>query len=381
MPASSILNTTPHLIGPNTFVSWRQKYVYKLSLVPLLLFVIAFPLAQAGDDDPEKSTAVVVSKGTDAVPVEREPPDYPVKALKDRIEGWVVVSMVVNPEGGTEDITILETSIDRYFEKAAIKAVEKWTYEPATRNGVPVTQAKNTARLTFKILDSWGVSKFFHKRYKKAQKAVQDGDLETAKQIIDQLDKREQKRLAEVSFLDLLKAQYWQKSGDLVAALKHHKRALVFADEVFQPGTHIQLLRAAILLSIQQQEYASVLARHEKLLEVAGKTEPDDPINKYVMQVRQFLQSDSPYPSNGTITQPCPSCETLVPFWRHVLVRNQFSIQEVDGEVSELKLFCGLQYISLAYVAETVWTVNKEWGDCDLHVLGTDGTTFTLIEH
>lgn len=103
----------------------------------------------ATDLDLDEVVAEVVSMGTHAVPAEHDPPHYPRRAIKDFVEGRVVVSFIVKADGTPDGIVILDASIEKYFDKEAINTVCNWTYKPATWNGNPVTQAKKNVRLSF----------------------------------------------------------------------------------------------------------------------------------------------------------------------------------------------------------------------------------------
>ncbi|MCR9162703.1 MAG: TonB family protein [Nannocystaceae bacterium] len=52
------------------------------------------------------------------------------------VAGRTVVAYCVNREGATEDITVKE-SFTPDFDALAVRTVERWTYEPATRDGTP----------------------------------------------------------------------------------------------------------------------------------------------------------------------------------------------------------------------------------------------------
>jgi serine/threonine-protein kinase len=62
---------------------------------------------------------------------------YPELARKRRIEGAVIVSMIISEAGIPEDLRI-EQSADPVLDEAVLKAVGAWRYEPATRDGHPV---------------------------------------------------------------------------------------------------------------------------------------------------------------------------------------------------------------------------------------------------
>jgi len=71
----------------------------------------------------------------DFMPLSRQPPQYPYKAARRGIEGWVRVSFRVTETGTVEDVQVLESDPAGVFEQAAIKAVYRWRFKPRTVNG------------------------------------------------------------------------------------------------------------------------------------------------------------------------------------------------------------------------------------------------------
>jgi len=71
----------------------------------------------------------------DFMPLSRQPPQYPYKAARRGIEGWVRVSFRVTETGTVEDVEVLESDPAGVFEQAAIKAVYRWRFKPRIVNG------------------------------------------------------------------------------------------------------------------------------------------------------------------------------------------------------------------------------------------------------
>ena len=65
-------------------------------------------------------------------------PNYPTKALNNKLEGWVDVEFTVAESGKVKDVGVRTTSIPGVFEDAAVKAVSQWRYKPVLRDGKPV---------------------------------------------------------------------------------------------------------------------------------------------------------------------------------------------------------------------------------------------------
>jgi protein TonB len=84
----------------------------------------------------------------DLVPMVVLPPQYPPRALMRRIQGYVVVSFVVDTRGLVSSVDVIEAEPPGYFEDAARSAVERWRFRPHTRDGEPVP-ALVTTRIMF----------------------------------------------------------------------------------------------------------------------------------------------------------------------------------------------------------------------------------------
>lgn len=77
-------------------------------------------------------------------------PDYPVRAYRDRQEGWVEVEFTVAPDGSPGGIRVVRSSPPRVFDREAIQAIERSTFRPRLENGVAVS-ATLRRRIEFKM--------------------------------------------------------------------------------------------------------------------------------------------------------------------------------------------------------------------------------------
>jgi protein TonB len=76
-------------------------------------------------------------------------PDYPDAARAAAIEGRVRVEARIAADGSIGEVRVLE-GLGHGLDEAAIAAVRRWTFSPATACGQPVA-ATFTARLTFRL--------------------------------------------------------------------------------------------------------------------------------------------------------------------------------------------------------------------------------------
>lgn len=73
-----------------------------------------------------------------AKPILPYPPTYPEKCRARGLEGRVVVEFDVSPTGAVENARVIESAPTSCFDKASIKAVKRWKYEPKVINGKAV---------------------------------------------------------------------------------------------------------------------------------------------------------------------------------------------------------------------------------------------------
>jgi len=71
----------------------------------------------------------------DLTPLVRINPQYPPKAKRLEVEGYVRVGFTVLPNGRVDNPVILESDPKGTFEKAALRAIRKWKFKPKIENG------------------------------------------------------------------------------------------------------------------------------------------------------------------------------------------------------------------------------------------------------
>jgi TonB family protein len=112
----------------------------------LRMFVNALALVLGGtpllaQNEPQKTDVIVYDKVIPGVtapkPVYHPDAEYTDKARKKKIQGSVVVSIVVTDEGKVRDAQIV-SGLEKDLDKQALKAVSAWKFEPATKDGKPV---------------------------------------------------------------------------------------------------------------------------------------------------------------------------------------------------------------------------------------------------
>ena len=65
-------------------------------------------------------------------------PKYPRVAQRRNLSGWVSIEFTVNLDGSVRDVEVRDAEPEEIFDNAAIRAVQKWEFEPVLENGVAV---------------------------------------------------------------------------------------------------------------------------------------------------------------------------------------------------------------------------------------------------
>ena len=89
-------------------------------------------------------TPDTLQDSTELVPTKTILPSYPTVAIERKIEGHVVIKVIIFPTGRLERAEIV--SGDDFLTQPALDATKQWKFEPFLRNGKPVMA---TAKILF----------------------------------------------------------------------------------------------------------------------------------------------------------------------------------------------------------------------------------------
>lgn len=107
-------------------------------------------LIEIHQSEKRKALANLEKKDTAATPLMTVEPIYPKNAQKQRLEGFVEMKFTIDTAGNVSNIVVIDSSPKDTFEKAAIKALSAWVYNPKMKSGKPIESKDNTVKITFK---------------------------------------------------------------------------------------------------------------------------------------------------------------------------------------------------------------------------------------
>ena len=100
----------------------------------------------------QSSNSVAQAAGTTPIklarPISNPNPMYPPEAVQRRLEGRVILSVTIAATGKVNRVSVAESCGHQALDQAALDAVRRWRFSPATRDGEPVEW---TARLPIRF--------------------------------------------------------------------------------------------------------------------------------------------------------------------------------------------------------------------------------------
>jgi TonB family protein len=91
---------------------------------------------------------VKAQKTTPPKPVHMVTAEYPESAIREGIEGTVLVMLTIPPDGVPKDVKIAK-GFRSDFDKSAIESMQQWRFRPAMRHGKPI-EVTVTLEVVFK---------------------------------------------------------------------------------------------------------------------------------------------------------------------------------------------------------------------------------------
>lgn len=307
-----------------------------------------------------------------AEPLEIVSPRYPSAEAARGGEGWVLLSYVVNDKGETVDPIIEDSTGPRIFEKTALKALRKSIYTPATLDGKPVQQCYTKRKYTFQLDGGTkGARQTFVFKYKKARKAILKDDLQTAQQLISELQEKGKRNLYEESFFWILKSAYHEAKGNHHARMQSLRRALAYENGYLPQDLFNSSAVRLFQLEAHYGEYAEAMESYQMLKDSPKSENGLELIQDVADKIVKLAESDQPFRVNGEIVEER---------WSRGLLKRNFSLIDVNGKLDSVDIRCERKRRKFEFSADKSWKIPASWGACTLYVEGDNGTTFGLAQ-
>lgn len=317
----------------------------------------------------------LVESYTKAEVIERAMPKFPERAVRNRSDGWVQLSYVIDKEGNVKDIVPVNHVGDKRFITEAKKAVKKWKFEPATANGEPIEQCDNAVQLDFLLSGGAGVSRRFNSAMFSGRNALEEGDLESVKASIEKMDTSKSTNITEVFWRNHLAISLYNRTGEedkkhqaVVKALD--SMAAVNLEDDQKVSLESYLLQEKFVYLANHRRYSSALSSFERLKQL----DPESASNydNTAKKIETLVASDKPIVVSAEMDNGDR--------WHHNLARRTFALKNIEGRLDKLEIRCSRKYRSFTISDDAQWQIPEDWGQCNIHVLGEQNSKFKLVE-
>lgn len=328
------------------------------------------PMSDGGEDMQLTSRSTPGALGENYKPPARDRKKsratmYPQQLMASGREGWVVVNMMVSPQGEPYAIGVVESS-DSAFEKAALDGANAMRFTAGMLNGVPVDSAY---ALKFRFsTEADGASAKFIRQFRKFEQSIRSDDKAAADEALQKLKFQ---NLYEEAFYHLGRFIYFRYWGDEQEQLNALQKAIAYEKKSrYLPPNYFQFALAEIFrLQVKTLDFGGALETYESF-ESKMKKNPD--IVNAVERIKSFSTNDEAYSVHGEIPKDHS--------WNFRLLKRQFTFLVSRGRIEEIKLRCEANYVLVRYKPDFEYTLPKDYGACSMEVVGDSGTTFTLIQ-
>jgi TonB family protein len=308
---------------------------------------------------------------TPPVPLEQPQPEPPTNQFGLPLEGWVKVRYTVLANGTVSDVRVVDVMPPKLPTKAAVSAVQKWSFTPANAGGEPVDWFNNEALVVF---DAENVplepSPLFAQNYVQVHELVASRDFDKAKKQNQQLLDTWAMRLNEIGLVQVQAAVVNIGTSDLHDAYEAILRATDPRVPTLQGSELADALRYRFALAVELGHFADSLETHDRLLELAPLSS-DDPVATQAGALREALRGDAAILVKGRVNREP---------WGYAPSRRTFGFADVDGTVRNVELECDRRKVVLDYSADVEWSIPESWGECMLFVNARRNTSFSLVE-
>jgi TonB family protein len=293
---------------------------------------------------------------------------YPASEERNGNEGWVVLSMMIDPQGKPYEVTVADSTGNEAFEKAALSAVDRFSFEPATHEGKPIDSGFRFKVLFHMFEPATGASSKFVSGYKTLTKAIEAEDRARADETLANLQAR---NLYEEAYWNFGKYFYDVKWGTEVEQLADLRKAVAgeSSPRYLPKDAFIAALTSMLRLELESQDYGSALMTWKRLQPIARKATLD-PWREVMDRVSALRNDDRLVRLSGEISKGTS--------WNGTLFKKRFEVKVESGHVAEIKLRCETQYLFFRHEPGVIYRVETRAGDCGIELVGDPGTKFHL---
>ncbi len=110
----------------------QREFNPRLPKTPTVAPIVPpIPVTPTVDPVPPGPTSITVNTPIQEQPISNARIPYPQRAEAQQVEGRVVLSITIMPDGSVRDVRVVNARPAGYFEDAAVQSVARWRYRPS----------------------------------------------------------------------------------------------------------------------------------------------------------------------------------------------------------------------------------------------------------
>lgn len=328
--------------------------------------------SSAGEETTPAQVEVDSFKGP--VLLDQVTPEYPINQLRAGEEAWVELYFMVDTDGKPYEVTAIDSIGHSSFRNAAIRAVKKWTYQPALYNGSNI-DAGARFKVVFSIENqSRGASDWFVRLQKGLRQAISENEKEKADEYLNTLETTRRLNLYEDALFNFAKYEYMAKWGTedqqlqaLDRAIAHESLGTYLPTDVF-----VYALGKQLPLLLKKRDYQRAMVANMNLAKQDVSDETRSRLDSIRLALEELRKNQEPYDLTASLDENAT--------WNICLFKDEFWFEDVQGRIVELKLRCQRDKQLFRYQPGVKYKIEEHFGACYLEVLGDRGTTFRLFQ-
>ena len=223
---------------------------------------------------------------TSAQAIERPEPQFPQPERARNREGWVLVDVTLNKDGVIADPEILLSSGNDAFNESALTAVRKWRHDSITETRLAVLVNFVFQRVYPQLRQS------FLSGYRKAHAAMDNGNLDQAQEIFDQMRRDSEITAFELAYSYIVEGRIAGERGNRAEQLRCFRMAMLNNGRWLGERTYRSLLYAVVVLEIQEEDFASALRDYALLTQSKSGRKKGEDLVETIAAIRAMITDD-----------------------------------------------------------------------------------------
>jgi len=222
----------------------------------------------------------------------KQSPDYPGREYQRGQEGWVVIDYSVGRGGVVEYYHIRDSSGNGNFDDSAVAAVQSWRYEPGEERELSVFFGFVQGR------EKTPISKKFHAVNKQANELIDEGQVESASEILAKALDDDDLTVSDLSYAFLTEGRIAGEQGDRAKQLELYRKALAGNGRWLAYDNYLEALHGTIILELDQGDIASAVRDYDLLTSTLDGKQLAGDLEDPIVAARTLVNSDP------SITEP-----------------------------------------------------------------------------